>query len=202
MQSDQPRLILASQSRFRAALLAAAGVRVDAMPAHIDEAEIKRAARAEGMSADDTAMTLASLKALRLARQHPDALVIAADQLLVCGDEWFDKPADLAAAGAHLRALRGRTHTLVTAVLCQRGPLRVWQHVARPTLTMRDLSDDFIERYIASEGDVLTTTVGAYRIEGPGIQLFNRIEGEHSAIIGLPLLPLLAFFRQHGVLTA
>ena len=194
------RVILASQSRFRAGLLAAAGVAVETMAAHLDEAEVKQAARAEGANAEDTALLLASLKAERIARRHPDALVIGADQMLVCEDAWFDKPPDMAAARAQLLALRGRAHTLVTAVLCQRGGQRVWQHVAKPRLVMRDFSDAFLDRYLAREGEVLTTTVGAYRIEGPGLQLFDRIEGEHSEIVGLPMLPLLGFLRQHGVL--
>ncbi len=196
------RLILASQSRFRAGLLEAAGLGVEALAAHVDEAEVKQAARAEGASAEDTAMLLASLKAERIARRHPEALVIGADQMLVCEGAWFDKPPDLAAARAQLLALRGRAHTLVTAVLCQRGPQRVWQHVARPRLVMRHFSEAFLDQYLALEGEVLTTTVGAYRIEGPGLQLFDRIEGEHSEIVGLPMLPLLGFLRQHGVLPA
>jgi len=194
------RLILASQSRYRLALLHQAGIAAEAVPAHVDEAEIKAGARADGLAADETALLLASLKAERVARRHPDDLVIGADQLLVCDGEWFDKPADLDAARAQLKALRGRTHVLVTAVLCQKGGQRVWQHVARPRLTMRDFSDAFLEHYVALEGDALTTTVGAYRVEGPGVQLFDAIEGEHAAIVGLPLLPLLGFLRQHGVL--
>jgi septum formation protein len=194
------RLILASQSRFRAALLQAAGVAVEPMPAHVDEAEVKAGARAEGVSAAETAVLLASLKAERVARRHPEALVIGGDQILVCDGQWFDKPPDLATARAHLRALRGRAHELVTAVVCQRGSQRVWQHVATPRLVMRDFSEAFLEHYVALEGEVLTTTVGAYRVEGPGLQLFDRIEGEHSAIVGLPLLPLLGFLRQHRVL--
>jgi septum formation protein len=194
------RLILASQSRFRAGLLAAAGVAVETMPAHVDEAEVKAAARAEGTSAEDTALLLASLKAERIARRHPDALVIGGDQMLVCEGTWFDKPPDMAAARAQLLALRGKAHTLVTAVLCQRGDQRVWQHIAKPRLVMRDFSEAFLDQYLALEGEVLTTTVGAYRVEGPGLQLFDRIEGEHSEIVGLPMLALLGFLRQHGVL--
>ncbi len=194
------RLILASQSRFRAGLLAAAGVAVETMPAHVDEADVKQAARAEGASAEDTALLLASLKAERIARRHPDALVIGGDQMLVCEGTWFDKPPDMAAARAQLLALRGKAHTLVTAVLCQRGDQRVWQHIARPRLVMRDFSEAFLDQYLALEGEVLTTTVGAYRVEGPGLQLFDRIEGEHSEIVGLPMLALLGFLRQHGVL--
>ena len=200
VQAPEPRVILASQSRFRAAMLAGAGVAAEAMPAHVDEAEVKAAAQAEGRSAADAALLLASLKAERIARRHPDALVIGGDQILVCEDAWFDKPPDLDTARAHLRRLRGRTHRLETAILCQRGGQRVWQHVARPELTMRNFSDAFLERYLALEGEVLTTTVGAYRIEGPGAQLFSRVSGEHAAIMGLPLLPLLAFLRQHRVL--
>jgi septum formation protein len=196
------RLILASQSRFRAGLLAAAGVAVETMAAHIDEAEVKQAARAEAASAEDTALLLASLKAERIARRNPEALVIGADQMLVCDGAWFDKPPDMEAARAQLLALRGRAHTLVTAVLCQRGGQRIWQHLAKPRLVMRDFSETFLDQYLAQEGEILTTTVGAYRIEGPGLQLFDRIEGEHSEIVGLPMLPLLGFLRQHGVLPA
>lgn len=194
------RLILASQSRFRAGLLAAAGVPVETMAAHVDEAEVKEAARAEGASPEETALLLASLKAERIARRHPEALVIGGDQMLVCEGTWFDKPPDMEAARAQLLALRGRPHTLVTAVLCQRGGQRVWQHIAKPKLVMRDFSEAFLDQYLALEGEVLTTTVGAYRVEGPGLQLFDRIEGEHSEIVGLPMLPLLGFLRQHGVL--
>jgi septum formation protein len=195
---DQPRLILASASAARLALLRGAGLAVEALPAHVDEAAIKAAARADGASPDETALLLAELKGARVARRHPEALVIAADQLLACGDEWFDKPPTRDAARAQLLALRGRTHTLVTSVLCQRGEARVWHHVARPSLTMRDFSDSFLDAYLAAEGDALTTCVGAYRLEGMGIQLFERIEGDYFSILGLPLLPLLGFLRQHG----
>ncbi len=194
------RLILASQSHYRLSLLHQAGIEAEAVAAHVDEAEVKASARADRLSADEAALLLAALKAERVARQYPDDLVIGADQLLVCEQQWFDKPADLDAARAQLRTLRGRAHVLVTAVVCQRGERRVWQHVARPRLTMRDFSEAFLAHYVALEGDVLLTTVGAYRVEGPGLQLFDAIEGEHAAIIGLPLLPLLGFLRQHGVL--
>jgi septum formation protein len=197
-----PRLVLASASAARLALLRGAGLAVEAQPAHIDEAEIKAAAQADGASPDETALLLAELKAARIARREPDALVIAADQLLVCGDDWFDKPPTLDAARDQLRALRGRTHMLVTAVVCQRGEARIWHHVARPSLAMRDFSDGFLDAYLAAEGDALTASVGAYRLEGMGVQLFERIEGDYFSILGLPLLPLLGFLRQHGALTA
>ncbi len=200
LQAAAPRLILASASSARRALLAGAGLRFEVMAAEIDEGEIKRSARAEEVEVEDTALLLAELKARRIARLHPDALVIGADQLLVCADRWFDKPVDLADAQAHLRALRGRTHTLVTGVVCHRAGELVWHHVARPRLTMRRFSDAFLSQYMAEEAAALTTTVGAYRLEGLGAQLFDEIDGEHSAILGLPLLPLLGFLRQHGVI--
>ncbi len=201
-QAASPRLILASASASRKALLEHAGLRFEARAAHVDEAEVKRAARADGATAEETALLLAELKATRIARRDPDALVIGCDQLLVCEERWFDKPAHLAEARAHLLNLRGRTHTLVTAVLCQRGEQRLWHHVALPKLTMRAFSESFLDTYLAAEGDALTTTVGAYRLEGLGVHLFDMVQGEHAAVLGLPLLPLLGFLRQHGVLAA
>lgn len=200
IQADLPRIVLASASTARRAVLEAAGLRFEALPAAVDEAEIKAAAQAEGIPPADAALMLADAKAERIARRDPEALVIGCDQLLVCEGAWFDKPADLPAARAQLQALRGRTHDLVTAVVCHRHGGRVWQHVAVPRMTMRDFSDAFLEAYLAAEGEVLTRSVGAYRLEGPGAQLFARIQGDQPAILGLPLLPLLAFLRQHGVL--
>ena len=134
------RLVLASGSATRKALLSAAGLAFEVRPAAIDEAEVKRGARAEGVSADDTAVLLAEMKAMRVARAVPDAIVIGADQLLVCEDRWFDKPATMAEARAQLQALRGRAHVLITAVLCQQGTSRLWTHIARPRLIMREFS--------------------------------------------------------------
>jgi septum formation protein len=200
MQAEAPRLILASSSPARRALLQGAGLRFEALPAAVDEAAIKDAAQAEGIPPADAALVLADAKAERIARRHPDALVIGCDQLLVCEGRWFDKPADIAAARGHLQALRGRSHELVTAVVCHRHGARIWQHVAVPRLAMRAFGDGFLDAYLAAEGDCLTQSVGAYRLEGPGVQLFARVEGEHAAILGLPLLPLLGFLRDHGVL--
>lgn len=195
-----PKLILASQSRYRAALLAAAGVSFTAIAADIDEAAVKRQTRAESWSADAAALCLAAGKAGKIAARFPAAMVIGCDQILVCGEMWFDKPADRAEARSHLQHLRGRSHRLVTAVVCQCGDAVLWRHVATPVLTMRQFSDAFLDAYLQAEAGHLTATVGAYRLEGPGQQLFEHIEGDHSAIIGLPLRPLFEFLREAGVL--
>jgi septum formation protein len=202
MQVEDPPLVLASASRARASVLEAAGLRFQAHPADIDEAAIKQSALSSGQAAEATALVLAETKARRIAAAHASALVIGADQLLVCENRWFDKPHDVTQARAHLRALRGRTHTLITAVVCVRGDMIVWHHVAAPRLAMRDFSEAFLEAYLAAEGDAVTSSVGAYRLEGLGVHLFQEIHGEHSAILGIPLLPLLAFLRDYGVLAA
>jgi septum formation protein len=190
------RLILASASSSRRSLLEKAGVEFAVMPADIDETAVKDQARERGASAGEAAFLLAELKARAIADKFPDALVIGADQLLVCDGEWFDKPPNMAGARMHLRKLRGKAHVLETAVVCQRGGERAWYHVSRPRLTMRMFSDAYLEAYLASERDAVLGSVGAYRLEGRGVQLFEDIEGDFFAILGLPLLPLLAFLRQ------
>lgn len=206
IQFETPALVLASSSASRRAMLEGAGLRFEAIAAAVDEGAIKESAQAEGISPAEAALMLADAKAMRIAARRPEALVIGGDQLLTCIIDgkvhWFDKPVGLDGARQHLRTLRGLRHELVTATVAWRGGERIWQDVSTPRLTMRDVSDQFIEDYLALEGEILCSSVGAYRVEGPGIQLFNRIEGEHSAILGLPLLPLLRFLRQHGVLAA
>jgi septum formation protein len=200
IQREAPAVILATASAARQAVLAAAGLRFTAEAAAVDEAAIKESAKAEGIPPGEAAMLLAEAKAQRIARRHPEALVIGADQLLVCDGRWFDKPPDMAAARAQLLALRGRPHELMTAMVCWRGGQRAWQHLARPRLTMREFSEEFLDAYLMVEGEAVLGSVGAYRLEGIGVQLFSAVEGEHGAILGLPLLPLLGFLRQHGVL--
>ena len=202
IQAAAPALILASASTARRAVLEGAGLRFETRVAGVDEVAIKEAAQAEGIPAEDAALMLADAKAERIAAQAPDALVIGADQLLVCDGTWFDKPPDMAAARGHLQRLRGRQHELVTALVCHRGGQRIWQHVAKPRLAMREFSDAFLDAYLAAEGEALLSSVGAYRLEGHGAQLFDRIEGDQPAILGMPLLPLLGFLRQHEVLLA
>lgn len=200
LQAHHPPLILASQSSARTTVLRGAGLRFEVRPAFVDEVATKVAARAEGASAADAAVLLATLKATRI--RDVDALVIGADQILVCEGTWFDKPATPAEARAHLQALRGRAHVLETAIVCHCGGQEVWRHIARPRLVMRAFSNAFLDAYLAAEGDAVLASVGAYRCEGIGAQLFDRVDGEHAAVLGLPLLPLLGFLRQHGVLLA
>ena len=194
--------ILASSSRTRAALLGDAGVKVTRDPPRIDETEIKAFNRRKGAEAGVCAMALAEAKALTVAARHPDALVIGADQVLNCGGVWLDKPRGRAEAREQLAMLRGQSHELATAVCVARGANVIWHDLERPRLTMRRFSDSFLNAYIAGLGRDDLGAVGAYRLEGPGIQLFERIEGDYFAILGLPLLPLLAFLRDQGALAA
>ena len=200
MAAMPERVILASASTARAALLEAAGVEFTAVPAAIDEQRLKRAARRAGDSALDCAMALAIEKAGAVSQEYPPALVIGADQILAAGDEWYDKPADLVEAAAQLRALRGRSHVLATAACVACGGDVVWRATSQPELEMHRFSDEFVERYVAAEGRALLASVGAYRLEGRGVQLFTRISGDHFAVLGLPLLELLGFLRERGVI--
>jgi septum formation protein len=200
MASTREPIVLASASPTRAAMLTAAGLDFAVMPAAIDEAPVKEAARTSGLSAIDCALKLAETKAMQVAHDHQTALVIGADQILVAGDRWFDKPTDLAAAREQLITLRGKRHELATAVCVVRGGDRLWHLQRSPHLTMRRFSDAFLDEYLADEGEALLGSVGAYRLEGRGVQLFSEVEGDHFAILGLPLCELLGFLRQRGAL--
>jgi len=195
-------VILASGSTTRRALLESAGLDVVAHPARVDEEEVKHSMKAAGLRPEEVAEALAELKAARVAARHRDLHVIGADQMLECGGTWFDKPVDAAGARAQLRALSGRTHRLVSAVVVFQGGQRIWHTVDHATLTMRDLSDGFIDHYVAVAGPAVLASVGAYQLEGLGAQLFARVTGDHTTILGLPLLPLLDFLRVRGVLPA
>jgi septum formation protein len=193
-------LVLASASTARARLLRNAGVAFAVDPADLDEGAVKSAQREAGAGAIECALALAIAKAQVVVRRHPSALVIGADQILALDDDWFDKPADLRAARHQLAALRGRTHRLATAVCVCRDEAVLWQAASEPRLTMRDFGDPFLDAYFAAEGDEVLLSVGAYRLEGYGAQIFAAIEGDHFAIQGLPLIELLGYLRSVGVI--
>ena len=196
---EAPEVVLASASRSRLELLRRAGLHLRAEPARVDESEVKASLRAEQADAAAAAETLAEFKANKVSLRAPGALVIGADQILDCEGRWFDKPPDRAAAVAHLRALGGKTHALATAVCVVRDGVRIWHHREAPRLTMRPLDGVYIESYLDAAGPAVLETVGAYRLEDLGAQLFTKVSGDYFTILGLPLLPLLGFLREHGV---
>ena len=198
-EAGDRRLVLASQAAVRAAMLRAVGLSFSVQPARVDEGAVKDAMRAEDSEGRETTRALAALKARRVSAGAQGAFVIGADQLLVCGDEWFDKPADVDDARGQLQRLRGRQHTLVTAVSVVRDEAEIWGEVVCPRLTMRPFSDAFLERYLEQAGDGILACVGGYEAEGLGGQLLAEIKGDWFAVLGLPLLPLLGFLREHGL---
>jgi len=191
-------LILASQSRSRGMLLGNAGLDFEAVPADIDERGIQAASKLDAPG--KIAMLLAREKARAVAATHPGRVVLGADQTLALGAELFDKPANREAAAAQLRALSGNTHELhaAFAVVVDDEVLTEQESIAR--MTMRALDDGAIKDYLDLAGEDVTTSVGAYQLEGYGVHLFERIEGDHFTILGLPLLPLFAFFRARGLI--
>ena len=198
--SDGEGVILASASPSRKRLLSAAGIAHETVPAFIDEATVKQSLEAEGAGPMEMVEALAELKAQRISPRHPGRLVIGADQMLVCGDARLDKPRDLDHAARHLEFLSGRVHELPTAAVVVLDGRRIWHHRDRPRLTMRPLSEGFIARYLRAVGEQALSSVGAYQLEGPGAQLFARVEGDFFTILGLPLLPLMDFLRARGAL--
>ncbi len=197
-----PPVVLASGSAVRARLLRDAGLPFRQDVAHVDEAEVKQALKGEGASAAAVAETLAELKAVKVSRRHPGALVVGCDQMLECEGVWFDKPDSIDAARRQLLALAGKRHRLLCAAAVVRDGTRIWHHNTAATLTMRSFSEDFLDAYLAAAGAAALASVGAYQLEGLGAQLFARVEGDYFTILGLPLLPLLGFLRQHGVVVA
>lgn len=195
-------LILASTSATRQRLLRAAGLRFTAEAAHVDETSIVESLAAEKAKPRDVADVLAELKAVKISNRHPEATVIGADQVLSLGAEMFQKPVDRDAAREQLRRLRGRMHVLSSAVCLARGGSVVWRVVEEARLTMRAFSDDFLDAYLVDAGEDILGSVGAYHVEGIGIQLFSKIEGDAFTIQGLPLLPLIDFLRTHGMVRA
>ena len=198
--NDAAPVILASGSKTRATMLRAAGLRFTVERPAVDEEETKRSLRAAKASASDIAEALAEMKAQRVSGRHAGAYVVGADQVLECDGETFDKPETAAEALDQLRRLQGKRHELISAAVVVRDRQRLWHHIDRAALTMRPCSDAFLRRYVKAMGESALSSVGAYQIEGLGAQLFSTTRGDHFTILGLPLLPLLGFLRDSGIL--
>ena len=194
-------IVLASQSASRRALLQAAGVPFEALSPGVDEEAAKEALRGDGLDARALADALAELKALRISRRVPGGLILGCDQTLSLDDgSMIDKAVDRADAERILRLLSGRVHHLHSAAVIALNGEPIWRHIERVRMAVRPLSDSFIAKYLDDEWEQCRWCVGNYRIEGPGVQLFSKVEGSQFAIQGLPLLPLLDFLRMRGVL--
>lgn len=194
------QIILASTSPFRRALLENAGVDFEVDRPRIDERSVEEATSGSGVTPAEVALILARAKAEEVSARHPAGIVIGSDQALSFEDELLHKPKDMDEARRRLVAFSGRTHFLNSAVAIARNGETVWSHVAEAAMTMRPLDPGFIGRHLARVGEKALTSVGAYQVEGEGIQLFERIEGDHFTIVGLPLLPLLGALRGLGAI--
>lgn len=195
-------VVLASGSAARAKMLRDAGVTVQTQPVSLDEEAVRHSCHAEGMDVAAAAVTLAWMKAERASRKFPGDLVIGADQMLDLNGEWLEKPATRDGLRAQLLKLRGRRHELISAVVAVKDGERLWHTVERARLTVRPFSDAFLEWYLAAAGEGVLSAVGGYHLESIGSQLFSRVEGDYFTVLGLPLLPLLGFLREHGVVTS
>lgn len=197
---DHPRIILASGSSIRKQLMEEAGLDFDVIVKPVDEAAIKTAMLADSAKIRDIADALAEAKARRVSQSEP-GLVIGADQIMEMDGQLFDKPKDIEEARERLLEMRGKTHRLIGAVvICENG-YPVWRHMSKTVLTVREFSRDFLEAYIEAEGESLTKSVGAYRFEGRGAQLFSKVDGDFFSILGLSLLPVLHYLRERGAIT-
>ena len=195
-------LILASSSPTRLALLRAAGIEAEPVPARVDEEAVRRALEAEGATPRDVADTLAEMKARKVAEKRPEALVLGCDQVLEAGGRVFAKPETPEEARAQLTGLRGKTHKLMSAAVLYQDAKPVWRHVGEARLTMRGFSDAYLDAYLARNWDSIRHSVGGYKLEEEGVRLFERIEGDHFTILGLPLMPLLAYLGTRGIIAA
>ena len=195
----QHQLVLASMSMTRRQMLENAGLTFTPAAAPVDEEALRLAGQAEGIGTIDMATALAEAKAARASQKYPEAFVIGADQLLECDGVWYGKPESRAAAEQTLASLSGKTHHLVTAAVIMQGGRRIWQHCDRPAVSIRTLDTSDIGDYLDAIGTAAFETPGCYQIEGLGAQIISKIDGCPYAILGLPLLQLLAFLRQHGL---
>jgi len=194
------KLILASTSPFRKKMLADAGLVFDAVKPDIDERAAEAPLRESGATPGDVALVLAEAKAVEVSERFPGALVLGCDQTLSLGDELLHKPDDMEAARHRLLHLSGKTHELNSAAVLAKNGEAIWRHVGVAHLTMRKLDAGFVGRHLALVGDKALTSVGAYQVEGPGIQLFEKVEGDHFTIVGLPLLDVLKELRRLGAI--
>lgn len=197
--AEPPRIILASGSAIRAAILTGARVPFEVMKPDVDESVIKKQALAEGLGLEDLAMRLAEAKCMDVAARTR-AIVIGADQIMEFEGRAYDKPASIDEARARFLAIAGAPHTLINAIAVARNGAVIWRHLARPTLHVRPLTDAELDAYFAEAAPDILNSVGAYQIEDAGARLFDRIEGDHFAVLGLALTPLLAFLRREGAL--
>jgi septum formation protein len=194
------QILLASSSPTRLQMLRAAGLTVDAIAPRVDEASIRDALVAEGAHPRDIADTLAEMKARKVAEKHPDALVLGCDQVLALDRQTFAKPETPDEARAQLRQLRGHSHKLLSAIVAYENAQPVWRHVAEARLTMHAISDAYLDDYVIRNWDSIRHSVGCYKIEEEGVRLFSAITGDHFTILGLPLLPLLAWAGTRGMI--
>lgn len=193
------RIILASGSAIRAQIMTDAGLDFDVVTKPIDEGAIKAAMLEQGAQFRDIADALAEAKSLRVSRMEP-GLIIGADQIMVMDGQLFDKPVSMDQARDRLLSMRGKDHFLVGAVVISENGEPVWRHASKTTLTVREFSEAFLDEYLKAEGDIVLKSVGAYRFEGRGAQLFSHVEGDFFSILGLSLLPVLDYLRTRGAI--
>jgi septum formation protein len=199
-RGDVADLILASASFSRQMLLRAAQVPFRVSAADINEDALMADLRAQDVDAEGIALALAEQKAVMVSRRSPDAWVLGGDSVLAFGAELVSKCRDIAALRVLLKRLRGQSHELISAACLARNGAPLWRHAGHAHLTMRAFSDDFLDAYLAAEGETVLSCVGGYRYEGPGAQLFEHVEGDYFTVLGLPLLPVLAVLRAQGIL--